>query len=173
MDKLFVYVDGGTRRGSGEAGIGIAVCDQDGNVLEEISRLVGRATPEVARYRALIEGCRHAAAHAPESLVLFANDQQLVNRVNGVFETREPHLRHLIETAHGLLSQFPQWRLNLADRDANRLAPRLVERAFRDRIQEQIIRERLELRLQSRIASLTVTDLERLLEVAEQLRGSD
>ncbi|MCK4391335.1 ribonuclease HI family protein, partial [Candidatus Bipolaricaulota bacterium] len=116
MNKLFVYVDGETRGDSGEAGIGIAITDKDGNIIEEVSRLIGKATSQVAEYRALIEGCRYALPYSPQSVIFFTDNQLLANHLNGVFETREPHLKHLIETTKGLLNEFPQWRVNFIDR---------------------------------------------------------
>ena len=171
MDKLFVSVDSVTRGEPGEAGIGIAITDKDGNVVEEVSTLIGKMTSKVAHFRALIEGCQHALAYSPQSVIFFTVDQDLANQLNGVFETRQPHLIRLIEVAKGLLNQFPQWRVNFIDRDVNRRATRLVERAFHQRIQAEISRERLELRLLTRTSSLSEEEMERLIEYAEQLQN--
>ena len=171
MEKLFVSVDGATRGEPGEAGIGIAITDKDGNVVEEISKLIGRAAIQVAHYRALIEGCRHALAYSPQSVIFFTGSQDLANHLNGVFETRQPHLRRLIEVTKSLLNEFPQWRVNFIDRDANRRATRLVERAFHQQIQAEVTRERLELRLLARTSSLSKEDVERVIDYAEQLKS--
>ena len=173
MDKLFVSVDGRARGEPGEAGIGIAITDKDGNVVEEVSTLVGNSTSKIAHYRALIEGCRHALAYSPQSVIFFTDNQDIVNQVNGVFETRQPHLKRLIEISKGLLNAFPQWRVNYIDPEANRRAIRLVDRAFHQRIQAEITRERLELRLLARTSSLSEEDMERLIEYAEQLQSKD
>jgi len=170
-DKLFVYVDGTARGAPGEAAIGVVLTDKDGNVIQERSRLIGRATALVAEYRALIEGCRLAQEHAPTSVILFTNNQQLANHVNGVFHTRRPNLTHLIHEAKSLLNAFPQWRVNYIDRAANRLAPRLVERAYHNRIQEKVARQRLQALLLSRTAELSEDDLRRVLEFADGLQA--
>ncbi|MCD6141305.1 hypothetical protein DRJ12_00995 [Candidatus Acetothermia bacterium] len=171
MDKLFVYVEGMARGEPGEAGIGIAVTDKDGNVIEEVSRLIGRSTSEVAEYRALLEGCRTALSYSPKSVILFTADQRLANHINGIFETRKPHLKHLADTIKGLLDAFPQWRVNLIDRDANRLAHRLVKQAFHNQVQARMTRERLELRLLARTATLSDAAMEKLIEYADRLQG--
>jgi len=171
MDKLFVYVEGMARGEPGEAGIGIAVTDKDGNVVEEVSRLIGRSTSEVAEYRALLEGCKTALSYSPKSVIFFTADQRLANHINGIFETRKPHLRHLAETIMGLLNAFPQWRVNFIDRDANRIAHRLVKQAFHSRVQAKMTRERLELRLLARTATLSDEAMEKLIEYAERLQG--
>ena len=169
MDKLFVYVDGAAKGEPGEAGIGIAITDQHGDVIEEISRLIGRATSEVTEYRALIEACRHTLSYRPDSVIFFTDSQKVANHVNRVFETREPHVKHLVDTAIGLLDQFPNWRVNFVDPKVNFRAPRLVEQAFRGRIMTQITRERLESALIARASALSDNAMERLIEYAEQL----
>jgi len=170
MDKLFVYVDGDARGDPGEAGIGIAITDAEGNVIEEISRLIGRATPEVAEYRALIEACRHTRPYAPESVIFFTDNQRLANQINGIFDVREPHLRYLVDMALGLLNQFPQWRVNCVDRDVNLRAPRLVEQAFHQSIRAQVSRERLEIVLLAKASELSEPALQRLIDFAERLQ---
>jgi ribonuclease HI len=171
MDKLFVYIAGRAQGEPGDAGIGVAIIDKDGNIIEEVSHLIGRATSQVARYRALIEGAEHALAYSPQSIILFTDDQHLVNQINGVFPTREPHLKHLLEVAKGVLNQFSRWRVNFVDRDVNHRAPRLVEQAFHNRIQARITREHLQIRLTARVAALSDEDLKQVIEYAEHLQA--
>ena len=173
MDKLFVYTDARAQGDPGEAGIGIAVTDKDGNVIEEIARLIGRATPQIARYRALIEAAHAALAYSPKSVIFFSDDQHLVNHINGVFTTREPHVKHLLEIARGVLDNFPQWRVNSIDHNVNRHASRLVEQAFHDHSRAKMSREHLELRLLARVATLNDARLEELIKFAENLEKRD
>jgi len=173
MNKLFVYTDARAQGVPGEAGIGIAITDKDGNVIEEIARLIGRATPKIARYRALIEAGRAALAYSPQSVIFFSDDQHLVNHLNGVFTTREPHVKHLLDIARGVLDNFPQWRVNFIDHNLNRQASRLVEQAFHDNSRAKMTRERLELRLLSRVATLDDARLEELIDFAERLERRD
>ena len=173
MKKLFVYFAGAARGEPGEAGIGIAVTDKDGNLVDEVSRLVGRATSEVADYHALIEAARCAIAYEPESVIFFTDSQRLANFVNGVFETRAPNIKHLIEVAIGALNRFPRWRVNYVDRAANFRAPQLVEQAFHRTVKEQVNRERLELVLMARASTLSEEALGRLVEYAERLQDED
>ena len=169
MEKLFVYVEGRARGEPGEAAIGVSVTDTRGDTIEEVARIIGRATSQIAQYRALMEGCRLAHGHAPQTAIFFANDQDLVNHINGVFEPRQPQVRRLIEETKSLLNEFPQWKVNYVDRAAHSRAPRLVERAFHDEQQTRRTRERLEARLLAQTADLDELQLERLIEYAEDL----
>jgi len=126
---------------------------------------------QVARYRALIEGAQHALAYSPQSIILFTDDQHLVNQINEVFPTREPHLKHLLEVAKEVLNQFSRWRVNFVDRAVNHRAPRLVEQAFHNRIQARITREHLQIRLTARVAALSEEDLKQVIEYAEHLQA--
>ena len=62
MDRLTVNVDGGARGNPGPAAIAAVVRDDDGEVLEEVSERIGKATNNVAEYRALLLGIERAAA---------------------------------------------------------------------------------------------------------------
>ena len=173
MEKLFVYFAGAARGEPGEAGIGIAITDKDGNVVEEISRLVGRASSEAAEYQALIEAARHVMTYEPDSVIFFTDNQRLANYVNGVFETRAPHIKHLIEVAIGSLNRLPSWRVNYVDRDANFRAPRLFEQAFHKNVQSQINRERMELVLLARASTVSEEGMRRLIDYAERLQEEE
>jgi len=169
MDKLFVYIDGAAKGEPGAAAIGVAITDPEGNVIEEISQLIGRTTTEVAEYQALIEACKFAAVYKPQSVLFFTDSQKVANHINHVFESRAPHVQRLIEIAIGLLNQFPRWRVNYVDAYANMRAPRLVEQAFHQNVKVQVARERLELVLYSRVAGLSDASLQRLIDTAERL----
>jgi ribonuclease HI len=173
MEKLFVYVEGRAQGEPGEAAIGVAVTDKRGNVVEEVAQLIGRTTPQIAQYRALMEGCKLVREYTPQLVVFFTNDQALTNHVNGVFESREPQLKHLIEITKSLLNEFPQWKVNFLDRTAQSHAARLVERAFYEKQQTQRAHERLESRLLAETVSLNETQMEHLIEHVKRLKEMD
>ncbi len=173
MDKLFVYIDGMAKGNPGEAAIGIAITDPEGNVVEEVSRHIGRATTEVAEYQALIEACKVAAAYNPQSVLFFTDNQKVANHINHVFETRAPNIKRMLEIAIGLLNRFPRWRVNYVDAHANVRAPRLVERAFHQSVKMQVAREKLELVLYARCSELSEGALQRLIDFAQRLQEEE
>ena len=54
MGKLTVNVDGGARGNPGPAAIGVVVRNDDGAVVEQVGETIGKATNNVAEYRALL-----------------------------------------------------------------------------------------------------------------------
>ncbi|GAG32051.1 unnamed protein product, partial [marine sediment metagenome] len=120
-----------------------------------------------------IEASKFAAVHKPQSVIFFTDSQKVANHINHVFESRAPHIKHLVEIAIGLLNQFPLWRVNYVDPHANIRAPRLVERAFYQNIRVQVARERLELILHSRSTGLSDAALQRLINYAEHLQEEE
>ena len=51
---LHTYSDGGARGNPGPSGIGVVVCDENDQVLEEQAQCIGDGTNNVAEYRAMI-----------------------------------------------------------------------------------------------------------------------
>lgn len=73
--KLTVHVDGGARGNPGPAAIAAVLSDRDGEVIDSVSQLIGRATNNVAEYRALILGIEQAAAHGATELEIVGDSE--------------------------------------------------------------------------------------------------
>jgi len=129
MEKLLVNVDGSSHGNPGEAAIGAVLVDQDGNIVEEISQAIGRATNNVAEYRALIEACKAGLEYEPQRVIFFTDSQLVANQINGVARVRQPHLENLNTIALDLLNRYADWTVRHVDRSANWHAHRLAERA--------------------------------------------
>jgi ribonuclease HI len=55
QQEWLLMVDGASRGNPGDVGCGAAICDENGVVVKELSRYLGRVTNNVAEYDALIE----------------------------------------------------------------------------------------------------------------------
>ena len=170
MRKIFVNVDGSSRGNPGESSIGVLVTDDKGQVLEQISKLIGRGTGNVAEYKALLEGIRVSTELAPEEAVFLTDNQLVANQVNGFYQAREPHLDLLNRQVLDMLARLPRWRMNFVDREVNNPAHRLAEQAFRERSRQE--RERVDLiqGIGYLLEDMPVEDLRRLVAYARSLR---
>ncbi len=170
MRKIFVNVRGIARGNPGEAAIGVVVTDDKGQVVEQLSKLVGRGTTDVAEYKALLEGIRLAVALSPDEAVFLTDNQLVANQVNGFYPVREPHLDLLNHQALDLLAKLPRWRVNHVEREINHPARRMAEQAFRER--NRLERERTDLtrEIHYLLEDLSVEDLRRLVAHVRSLR---
>lgn len=130
MASLTVNVDGGARGNPGPAAIGVVVRDEDGAVLEELGETIGRATNNVAEYRALLRGIELAAAHGGTEVELIGDSELVVRQVEGRYKVKDATLRELYEEAKRELAGFERWSIRHVRREANADADRLVNAAL-------------------------------------------
>jgi ribonuclease HI len=123
---LRVNVDGGARGNPGPAAIAAVVQDGDGEVLEERSAAIGRATNNVAEYRALLLGIERAAALGAKQLELVGDSELVVRQVKGDYKVKDETLRELHRQVTTALEGFDEWSIRHVRRDENAEADRLV-----------------------------------------------
>ncbi|HED03343.1 MAG TPA: ribonuclease HI family protein [Candidatus Fraserbacteria bacterium] len=175
MDKLLINFDGASHGNPGEAAVGIVLTDGQANVVEEISRPIGRTTNNVAEYQALIEAARAVLPYRPERAIFFTDSQLLANQINGLYRLRRPHLAKLNRAARELLDRLPRWQVRYVERSANWRAHRLAQQALQSH-NEQLSAsgelkgssELLE-RLSRQAARLSESDQRKLLGYAARL----
>ncbi|HEX5714109.1 MAG TPA: ribonuclease HI family protein [Solirubrobacterales bacterium] len=128
--KLTVNVDGGARGNPGPAAIGAVVRDADGAVLEERGERIGRATNNVAEYKALLLGIGLAAAHGATELELVGDSELIVRQVEGRYKVKNAGMKELHAEVKAALSPFASWSIRHVRREQNADADRLVNTAL-------------------------------------------
>ncbi len=168
MEKLLINVDGASLGNPGESAIGIVITDDQGNVVEEISRPIGRTTNNVAEYRALIEAAHAAQLYMPERAIFFTDSQLLANQINGLYRVRRPNLENLNQAAQELLERLPDWQVRYVERSANWKAHRLAQQALLSHGYPEESSDLVE-RLRSKAVQLSEADQRKLLSYATRL----
>jgi ribonuclease HI len=130
MAKLTVNVDGGARGNPGPAAIGVVVHGPRGEVLEERGERIGRATNNVAEYKALLRGIELAAAHGAGDLELIGDSELVVRQVEGRYKVKDPTMKELHSEAKQALGSFDSWSIRHVRREENADADRLVNAAL-------------------------------------------
>ncbi|HTR73674.1 MAG TPA: ribonuclease HI family protein [Solirubrobacterales bacterium] len=130
MPKLTVNVDGGARGNPGPAAIGVVVRDADGTVVESVGEAIGRATNNVAEYRALLRGIELAAAHGASELELVGDSELVVRQVEGRYKVKNAAMKELHAEAKAALAGFEKWSIRHVKRAENADADRLVNEAL-------------------------------------------
>jgi ribonuclease HI len=130
MAKLTVNVDGGARGNPGPAAIGAVVRDPDGEVLQERAERIGRATNNVAEYRALLLGIELAAALGATELELIGDSELIVRQVEGRYKVKDATMKELHGEVKAALGRFDNWSIRHVRRERNADADRLVNAAL-------------------------------------------
>ena len=130
MAKLTVNVDGGARGNPGPAAIGAVVRDAGGEVLEERGERIGRATNNVAEYRALLLGIELAAAHGADELELVGDSELIVRQVESRYKVKDATMKELHGQVKAALAPFGSWSIRHVRREQNAAADRLVNQAL-------------------------------------------
>ena len=130
MEKLIVNVDGGARGNPGPAAIGAVVQSPAGEVLEERGERIGRATNNVAEYRALLLGIERAAELGASELELVGDSELVVRQVKGEYKVKDANLRELHTEVKRALGNFERWSIRHVRRAENAEADRLVNQVL-------------------------------------------
>ena len=128
--KLVVNVDGGARGNPGPAAIGAVVQDSDGEVMEERGERIGKATNNVAEYRAVLLGIERAAELGATDLELIGDSELIVRQVKGEYKVKDAALRELHAEVKRALRPFETWSIRHVRREQNAAADRLVNAAL-------------------------------------------
>lgn len=128
--SLTVNVDGGARGNPGPAAVGAVVRDADGRVLAEEGRQIGKATNNVAEYRALLLGIELARQHGADRLEMIGDSELIVRQVKGEYKVKDPALRELHGEVRAALEDFASWSIRHVRREHNAEADRLVNAAL-------------------------------------------
>jgi ribonuclease HI len=130
VDKLVVNVDGGARGNPGPAAIAAVLRDPSGELVEERGERIGRATNNVAEYKALLLGIELAAARGAGELELVGDSELIVRQVKGEYKVKDATMRELHAEVKQALSGFDRWSIRHVRREHNAEADRLVNAAL-------------------------------------------
>ena len=128
--KITVHVDGGARGNPGPAAIAAVLTDAGGEVVDSAARVIGRATNNVAEYRALIFGIERAVALGATELELVGDSELVVKQVRGEYRVKDPNLKPLHGQAMSALRGLAGWSIRHVKRAQNARADELVNDAL-------------------------------------------
>ena len=131
MDEtLTLQFDGGSRGNPGPAGIGVVVAAADGTPLVTLGRFIGRATNNVAEYRALITAMQEALKLGAQRVVIRGDSELVIKQMTGVYRVKNPDMKVLYDEAQTVLRSFASAKFTHNLREKNELADALANRAM-------------------------------------------
>jgi ribonuclease HI len=129
QDKLIFFIDGASQGNPGPSGIGVVVCDQDGNPIDNISEYIGESTNNIAEYSALIVALEEGLVRKSNSIIVNTDSELLVKQLNGEYKVKNEDLKQLFNRVRRLLKGFKQVQINHIDRSKNKGADKLATKA--------------------------------------------
>jgi ribonuclease HI len=128
--KVIVHVDGGARGNPGPAAAACVVSSDSGELLAEDARLLGRATNNVAEYRALLLGLEKARALSADEVEVVGDSELIAKQIQGVYKVKHAAMRPLYLEAMAALRGFRRWSIRTVPRAQNARADELVNAAL-------------------------------------------
>jgi ribonuclease HI len=128
--RLVVHVDGGARGNPGPAAVAAVVSEPDGTVLDEASATIGRATNNVAEYRAVLLGLERARALGADEIEVVGDSELVAKQIQGRYKVKHEALRPLHREALAQLREFGSWSMRTVPRAQNAHADALVNQAL-------------------------------------------
>ncbi len=128
--KVIVHVDGGARGNPGPAAAACVITTPGGELLGEHTQLLGATTNNVAEYRALLLGLRHARELGAAEVEVVGDSELIAKQVQGVYKVKHAAMRPLHAEAMGALAGFERWSIRTVPRARNAEADALVNAAL-------------------------------------------
>jgi ribonuclease HI len=129
-ETLTLQFDGGSRGNPGPAGIGVVVSAADGTPLVTLGRFIGRATNNVAEYRALITAMEQAKQLGGKSILIRGDSELIIKQMRGEYRVKHPDMKVLYNKAQALLREFESFKIEHNLRHKNELADKLANLAM-------------------------------------------
>src|SRR3954462_8789921 len=129
-ETLVLEFDGGSRGNPGPAGIGIVLRAADRTPLVTLGRFIGRATNNVAEYRALITAMEKARELGASDILIRGDSELIIKQMRGEYRVKHPDMKELYEQAQSLVSQFDKVKIEHNLRHKNELADKLANLAM-------------------------------------------
>jgi ribonuclease HI len=130
-DEVFTLeFDGGSRGNPGPAGTGSVVRAADGTAVVTLGRFIGRATNNVAEYKALITAMKEALKLGARKVIIRGDSELIVRQMTGQYRVKNPDLRDLYDEAQHILHEFDEAKFEHNLRHKNELADKLANLAM-------------------------------------------
>ena len=128
---LEVYTDGASKGNPGPASIGVVFKQKDGPALCGLSQTIGRATNNVAEYRAVIAALECTDRWQVERVYLHVDSELIARQLTGAYRVKSPDLRPLYQRVVHLSRRLQTFRVRHIPRERNAHADYLANQAFK------------------------------------------
>ncbi|MBE0556495.1 MAG: ribonuclease HI family protein [Proteobacteria bacterium] len=128
---LLGFTDGASRGNPGESGIGVILKDPQGTTVSLLGEYIGKATNNVAEYRALIRCLSLAGELGCTRLIVHSDSELMVKQLHGLYRVKDTDLKRHYADIQTTLKKAPfSFEIRHVDRSQNKEADSLANRAL-------------------------------------------
>ena len=124
------FIDGGARGNPGPAGFGVAVRDESGAAIADLSEYLGHQTNNYAEYSGLLAALHYAIANHCTALEVVSDSELMVKQMNGQYKVKNPGLKVLWDKAQPLVRKLEWFKIRHVLRGENKVADGLANAAM-------------------------------------------
>ena len=128
--KAIMYSDGGSRGNPGEAGIGVHIEDENGNVIKELSQYIGIQTNNIAEYKALSRGLEAALDMGITEISCMLDSELVVKQIKGEYKVKNEGIIPIHSMIMPLIKRFQSFEIQHIRRELNKKADALANKAM-------------------------------------------
>ena len=130
LEHAILYVDGASRGNPGPSAVGLILYLPTGEEIFSAGKKIGRATNNVAEYRAVIEGMKLARELGARRITVRLDSELVMKQLTGVYRIKNPELESLAREVAGQSRRFSACSFEHVRREENREADRLANEAL-------------------------------------------
>jgi ribonuclease HI len=128
--EVIAHIDGASRGNPGPAAYAVVMEYADGSRLTGFSEYFGRATNNVAEYKALLAALEFALRNRYLRIHVKTDSELLALQIEGVYKVKSPGLKLLRERARQMIACLESFSIEHVPRERNREADRLANQAL-------------------------------------------
>ncbi len=110
-ESITAYCDGGSRGNPGPSGYGVAIEDERGAPVAELSEFLGVKTNNVAEYSGLLAALAYALEHGHPRLRVVSDSELMVKQIKGQYRVNSPELRPLYDEAKKRIARLAKFEI--------------------------------------------------------------
>lgn len=132
--KVRIYTDGGSRGNPGPAASGAVIKHidghSDGEIIDCVSRWLGKDTNNQAEYTAIIIGLQRAKTLGATEVDIVMDSELAVRQLNGIYKVKNPEIAKRFVEVHNLIQDFKKVTFRHVRREFNKEADAVVNRCI-------------------------------------------
>ena len=104
--KVSIYTDGGSRGNPGPAAFAVVITDDQGKVIKEYGRFLGKMTNNEAEYNGAIAALKEAEDLGADEVEVISDSEVMVRQVNGSYRCRATNLQPFLKEVRDRMGRF-------------------------------------------------------------------